>query len=251
MSSIEPFLLDLANRVFLAGERSRNRAVRRSRLGLLFVVCLLALCLFITGWAGLEWFRWLMLQDDLSIVSAQVVRCRKDSKTDGEPLYYVTYRFEAPSRTGLQTVQREQSVSKGTYTRLSPGQVVSVRYNHTYPSVSGIANDTSFRDGISVGAILWLPVTFFMGWQVRQRRRALRLGRQGQLLEGRVVSCDRRLDAEGSLVVDLHYRFTAPGGKVIRGKATACRDDLKESPLPHPDKPVAVLYLDEQNYKLL
>jgi hypothetical protein len=251
MSATEPFLLDLAHRPFLAGESSRSKALRRARLGLLLVAAVLALCLFLTGWAGMEWLRWLVLRFDHRIVPGQVVSCRKDSKTDGEPHYFVTYRFEAATPTGPVTFQRQQAVSKSTYLRLHPGQMASVCHSTQFPSISSIADDTYRRDGISVGALMWLPITLFMGWQIRRCRREIRLGREGRLLEGRVTRCTGATDADSDFVVELHYRFTAPGGRVIRDRDTACRDDLKDSPLPEPGTPVAVLHLDEKNYKVL
>jgi hypothetical protein len=251
MSSVEPFLLDPANRAFLAGPPSRRRLVLQTWLGLLFRLSLLGVCLVLVGWAVVEWSRWLLLQRDYTIVSAEVVQCRKDDRTDGSPSYLITYRFEAATPTGPRTCTREQAVSWKTYARLHPGQRVSVRYSNALPSISSITADTSFRDGISLGALLWLPVALFLGSRAWGCYREIRLGQAGQVLEGRLLDCTSQVDPEDNLRLELQYRFTAPTGRVIRDRETSYRRDQKSALLPDPDTPVAVLYLDERTYKVL
>lgn len=251
MQPTDLFLLDPDNRAFLTDQPPRGRAIRWARLGLLLTLAVLAVCLFLTGWAAVEWGRWLLLQRDYSVVGAEVVKCRKDERGDGGPEYYVTYRFEAATPTGPVVYQREQNVGRATYARVHPGQVVNVRYNNAIPAISAIVEDTNFRDGISVGALMWLPVTLFMGYQVKRCRREIRLSRRGRLLEGRVVECTATPAGEDGYKLELRYRFTAPGGRIIRDREIGYREELRDDSLPVPDTPVAILYLDEKNYKVL
>lgn len=251
MASSEVFLLDPAHRPFLADQPSRGKFLLKTRLWVLSMAAAMALGLFLAGKAGLEWGRWFLLQGDYAVAPAEIVRRHKDWVGEGGPYFFVTYRFETSTPTGPATFTREQQVNSSTYARLHVGETVQVRCHNLFPQVSSIVEDTSFRNGISAGALMWLPVAVFMGWKIRGYRREIRLGKQGQLLSGRVTQCTGRLDPEGDFIVELQYRFTAPGGQVIRDKASACRQDLKDATLPEKDKPVAVLYLDARTYKVL
>jgi hypothetical protein len=71
------------------------------------------------------------------------------------------------------------------------------------------------------------------------------------VLEGRVTSCTGVEDSEENFKVELSYRCTAPTGRMVLGKGSAYRADLKGGPLPDRDTPVAILYLDEDNHKVL
>lgn len=85
------------------------------------------------------------------------------------------------------------------------------------------------------------------------RRFALR--RRGQLLPGRLtqVEGDVRPGPQGSVfVLTVTYVLVSPtSGGELTGTIAQIRDDLVEAPLPPVGTPVAVLYLNDGNFRVM
>ena len=109
----------------------------------------------------------------------------------GGHMYFVNYLFKAhtPPPRGqtqpgpVQTYQGTVRVDQGTYDSVRttdspdkykgdqlitavPGQVVRVKYEKTYPEISGISADRNIGPGSNIlsGWLLWVVVTVFVGY---------------------------------------------------------------------------------------
>jgi hypothetical protein len=96
---------------------------------------------------------------------------------------------------------------------------------------------------------------YVSGLRVVNKRRALE--KRGQIVWGAVTSASGKLNRFDDLVVTVEYRFDRPrrwrfaGNRVISGKVNEDRNDLKEKMLPSPGTPIAILYLNRDNYEVL
>jgi hypothetical protein len=258
-----PFLLHPENGPFVRGET--NRLPRLSGVVCVIVPVLVALVAMPCFWIG--HYRWKEAQSfdaNRTVAIGTVVSRRIDSSVamvdfefgtvHSDEEYLVHYRFEAAGPVGAQAFDREASVSEDDYNRLQPGAPLTVTYDRTDPSVSRIVEETASAPHV-VLAVLGVMTLVMAGvtglvlavWWWKWRR----LARDGQRLQGSVVSCTTKNDDEGRLVVDLQYRFVTPSGREITDTVTSSRKDWTEAARPEPQTPVVVLYLSDTNYQLL
>lgn len=172
---------------------------------------------------------------------------------DSEDEYHVSYRFSAPAAAGQRQIDAESSVSKETYEGLKQGDEVTVHYDSTNPSFSTISGATGPAPFVLIGFGTMLVVIGLIGVLVVlvARHQKLALAREGEMLEGHIVSCTSRKDSEDRLLVDVKYQFVSPSGQEITASATAARPDLSELTLPAAHTPVIVLYASDSNYQLM
>jgi hypothetical protein len=79
-----------------------------------------------------------------------------------------------------------------------------------------------------------------------------RLVFQGRLVYGKLVSFERKLDDDtGSAHVDVRYRFVCPSGREVEGKHSVVSDELVHIPMPEPDIPVAIWYVNDKIHIML
>jgi hypothetical protein len=103
----------------------------------------------------------------------------------------------------------------------------------------------------------------FLALWLRAARREYRLHRRGRVLAGKVVSFEEvtvtgyqpTSDATAQFLTSwavpvVRFSFPTPDGRVLSGGAPVCRRRSSEMP-PRPGQPVAVLYLDDGNYRVL
>jgi hypothetical protein len=95
--------------------------------------------------------------------------------------------------------------------------------------------------------LLAVPFLCAIGWQARK----LRLVRDGRILKGKLIFWSGEVDSDPDCPIRATFAFLSPEGRILSGKASAYRNDLKDSPLPGPDTEVAVLYLNDHNYQVL
>ncbi|MCC7452090.1 MAG: DUF3592 domain-containing protein, partial [Anaerolineae bacterium] len=171
---------------------------------------------------------------------------------------YITYRYPVQSPNSASDYYiREQEVSRDSYNRHPENSAVSVVYlqdDPTFAQLTGQDTDNSAREGLLWFGLLWLGLTgvvlFFMVRAVVQDRW---LARHGEIIEGQIVNCSGRITGgKGSYYkLTVEYQFCTPDGRILFGKQNASRNDLRQSVLPATNTPVAVLYADDQHYKLL
>lgn len=109
-------------------------------------------------------------------------------------------------------------------------------------SLALITSVTLAVDGIILAAAAWFT-------------RRFRLQRRGQLIRGNLQQLDTQVrpGPQGSVfVVTVQYTFTSPRtGREIQGVIAQNRNDLIETRLPEPGAPVAVLYRNDRNYRVM
>ncbi len=266
------FLLDPEDRALLQKESRRSKFTKRRALTVLLLLTILSVPLLILaeGLSGL--IAEMQLAGASATAKGRVVDLRTNSSGGrGQTLlYYVSYRFYAPNQSAEFT--NEQFVAKRTYDLLAEGDSVDVNYVPTNPNVSRLAGqqiDNALHDNrimlTWIGAIGTLLASGFVIVQLMSLAEDYRIQRSGQLLIGHINHCTGKLQVTGSsmdsneygaalrgnFVIEVYYRFRNNGNHEIRQHEVRKRNDLLKVPLPLPDTPIAVLYLDDKHYKAL
>lgn len=104
--------------------------------------------------------------------------------------------------------------------------------------------------------LILLVLTLRHGWTCFTRDFPAALQRDlleehGRVLEGEVLECTGGVAQRKRFLVTVRYGFEAPGGRELSDEARHVRNDLRAARLPEPGTPVAILYYDEGNYRLL
>ncbi|HEX2905801.1 MAG TPA: hypothetical protein VHO69_03000 [Phototrophicaceae bacterium] len=160
-----------------------------------------------------------------------------------------------PSRSSLQSKQ-------GHCSDYPIGMELKARYLDTIsPEVvvtdERVAQTTAEKIGVMVIAI---PVMLFCDagavlltlsiiYHPINKRRYERLLKHGLLLEGEIVQI--RGHRKSGYFVTVRYRFCVPDDRVLWGKQSHEREDLRKQELPPPGTPVKVYYADQHAYVML
>jgi hypothetical protein len=243
---MEPFLLKPANRNILLGNPSKSVLYVRTVLwSLVLVECLILVC---AASAAREWITGYRLEWYGDRASARVTALRCDTVEFTH--YFVTYEIDVDDKT-VEGSAREEEVRGSYYAKLKVGETVPVLLFPESPAVSRLAEDDAWRSkrsSVFFGSLLvGLPLLGAVGWQVRK----LRLVRDGRILEGKLIFCSGEMDSDHDCRIRATFAFVSPQGRILSGRASVYRNDLKDAPLPGPDTTVAVLYLDDHNYQVL
>lgn len=122
--------------------------------------------------------------------------------------------------------------------------------------------DMSWEDLAILAAFIGLPSValtlglLYLTWRkftgdLREAYQADLLEEHGEVLDGELLECLGHKRRVPGWWVTARYRFQTPKGDELFGENRYRRDDLKKQRLPAPGTPVAVLYLDEENFRLL
>lgn len=115
------------------------------------------------------------------------------------------------------------------------------------------------KSGLNGGLLLVLSVMLSInailagaGWWFWRR---YQLRDNGKLIQGQVVKAEGEV-RPGPLgkefVITIWYEFTSPKtNKTISGTIAQNRDDITEETLPQTGSPVAVLFLNDRNYRVM
>ncbi len=266
------FLLNPHNRNMLRGVRALSVTFSLTTVMLLIGLCgLLAsgLC-FAKGISDL--FATAQLIANGVIVQGRIVNYQPHTANGVNQgvLHPVVYRFTLPNRPIAFT--RQQLVRKEFFDRFTEGAAVTVRYLPSDPMVSmlvGVDAESGFEGSafgsIAVGAVGLLVGAVYLWPVLRQLWRDIRLKQEGCVTPGQVLYCRRyalltavqrdspEYDAAiaNNFYIELSYRFRTPEGKELRGWTKQKRNDLRGTRLPTFGAPVAVLYLDRENFNVL
>ncbi|HZZ78548.1 MAG TPA: hypothetical protein VFE62_08520 [Gemmataceae bacterium] len=107
--------------------------------------------------------------------------------------------------------------------------------------------------GIWGGMIVLMCVFDLLNWSSsrEKRQRMHRLAFDGDLVTGRIISCERKCYPGPAYKVEVRFAAMAPSGKEVQRTVAVERDDLLNAPLPPPGWPVLVLMVDETLYFML
>lgn len=182
-------------------------------------------------------------------VEAEIIDQRREesgsrrSHTD----YFVVYRYQADG----VTYERDEKVDRERYNALTIGSAVTIRYLRSDPATARIFEEppvgsTAFN--LLCATFFIVPLTFIY---FRKRRRSQEYSRQGVLLDGRLTSVYATELEQVGYQVTFYYLFLSPRGVELSGKRTVKRNDLRDQPLPLYDSPMKVLYIDDEQHRML
>ncbi len=246
------FFLYPENYDFVAG-KTRNLAGQPSYYRTVFpwLIVMLVFCGGIS--MTRRWINWYQLQSAGVDTMATIVD-RRYTENDDSKKYYITYQFEVVQAGSSELYTHEEQVDEDVYQDLSEGTRVLVRYIAENPRIATI-KDNSIWSLIIQTLILLTMILFALvsGHGVWKRSREIYyLQRHGRLIEGELIECKSERDSDNDLVITLRYHFLSPtSGQEIVNKSSTVRNDLTESTLPPPGTPVAILYADDQHYRVL
>lgn len=108
--------------------------------------------------------------------------------------------------------------------------------------------------GIVVSLAALVGILYWIIRKLANNSSTDRMIRQGELLQGSIVSCTGKITGNGETnwySVKVVYRFSNPEKIDLIGECERDRDDLDGQPLPTEGTVVLVLYLDDNTYALL
>jgi hypothetical protein len=266
------FLLDPANEAFLMKVRPPFLTLNRSGIFALCLILTMLLPLFML-WTGISQ---LMTEFQLASSSVTIQAKVTNHRTVGTggrgaaTSYFITYGFTSADTHTFYV--KEQSVMQDTFLNIHDGDLVTIKYSVSDPRVSVLAGKTTdnmvHNQAISwvimgaLGAVIVGIPTILQTVRFIDDRR---LRHSGTLLVGYVNSCIGKLKVtgrsfdtndygsalRGNYFIEIYYRFSTPTNQEIRRHEWRKRNDLLNSPLPKADTSLAVLYLDDNHFKVL
>jgi hypothetical protein len=235
------FLLHRANEAFLRGETrmlNNSRLTRRERLLLRLVIIMTIVTAVLAVYLSIQSLR---LTQQGVITRAEIVEHGTRFNIPGIS-FYVIYRFEA----GGQSYTAGQAVSESIYRRLSRlDAVAEIAYLPDNPAVSRLAGDNQIYTETSMSIFSVLVGLLITAAIFIRPYRTRRLARHGRVLMGEIKT--HRYDR-----AHIHVRFTfrSPEGRRLEGVGSARVHDTNHI-TPEPGVPCAVLYHNENFYRIL
>jgi hypothetical protein len=182
----------------------------------------------------------------------------KSSSRNGSSGYNVTYQFTVINADGTNRVIRKtESVSAGFYMGLRIGATVPVIY---LPDNLNIVNLTGNEDHHNLilamtgaGLVIGLVLLFTNLWQFYKLLKLRSSLKKGQILLGRIEICDVKKNILGKPSwVKLTYSINSPQSGKIEGYAKLPAKYFRRRwHVCEARKPVPVLYLSENNHRVL
>jgi hypothetical protein len=250
MATTSPFFLEPGNRDFLRDDGARAHSLKNQQILLWIMVTVDCLLVAAVVWACQEWVTWYRLRHNGAAASGRVTALDEDFDGDGTTSYYVSYELELDGKP-VPRSHRKAEVARAYYERLKVGSEVPVRFLPESPEVSRLVEDRHWLSmATGVAAVCLLAALVFLVLALVIRRR-LRLLRRGQVLSGKLLSCRGATDSENDFCLHATFNFVTPADRIIQGKQTVCRNDMKDQALPQPGTPIAVLYLNDGNFEAL
>lgn len=160
--------------------------------------------------------------------------------------YHVAYEYFVDGTR----YQSDETVSLTSYNQLEIGMPFNVRYLASNPQqVRFSRNDPGINIGVvllpSVFIVVMLAGPLYREWQSR------RYSQRGQLIDGRLIEANGKRAGRSGYKVTYEYRFRSPLGVELTGKRGVIRNDMRKQPMPAPESPVKVLYIDDKKHRML
>ncbi len=234
------FVLHRQHWLYLNGDM---RDIEHSRLTSTERILLIALVLFTLTVIVLTLYLSLIslrLTEYGQITNAQITEHGSKPNLPGIS-YYVVYAFTVDG----QTYQAEQAVTRPIYQRLSRrGASAEIAYMPDDPAISRLAGDNQIYTETSIAIFLVLLCPLLIAALFIRPWRTRRLARDGQIILGEIKTY-RKVEA------NIHLRFTllSPEGRRLNGIGSTTLHE--NDTYPETGLPVAVLYLNENFYRML
>lgn len=166
--------------------------------------------------------------------------------------YYLTYRFVVGNTDEMHV--EKQKIGQGTYEALAVNDVVEIRYLPDNPLISEYIKDNAADNArvmqlalaillliIGVMVYLMLQLAYFI---------ESRFLRNGQVLRAEIVKITSKR-ADHSILIKLKYRFVAPDGRTITKRHARTDYTLTKETLPKPGAPLAIMYANRWQCRVL
>ncbi len=225
-------------------------------------------------WITVEGIRPLLLHGQIQqygVAATGTVEGKHTATAGGyqQVTYYLEYHFTDLSGEHYDSAQ---SVSRAVYENTMNGTSIPLKYLPDDPGQSELAGGLqnamlNFGNMLiaAISGIGFVMLAILLGYLGRYVWRENRFFTRGSLLMGHVLSCHGHTETTaetlgvqtyggetgGPYRIDLTYTFHSPKGKTLKSSLKRERSDLRHIGLPTFGTPVAVLYLDDQHYKIL
>lgn len=242
------FLLQPANANFLSGKSRSISQELGMGCGLLFMVPFMLVGIFVLGMAFNDFQHYNTLSERGAVGQGEVTD-KHISEGDDSDSYYIAYRFS--HETTAYTA--EDDVDKRFYENVEQGQTVEVLYDPRNPTLSALQGYNENPSGILIFGIVWNAIVFPAGFLVVwQSMRSKQLARRGTVINGQLITIKGAKDSDDDYILSIEYSFHAPDTQKLHiERAKGKRNDLKEAKLPQPGTPVAVIYQNPGNFRML
>jgi hypothetical protein len=236
-----------ANRKFVAGEKSRIGSSTTMLLIAAIFFLLAALAIYLFGGAVLRTDE---AERSGTVTKAMIVDGYVSKGSKGSTSYYIDYEFKLNG----QVYRKHILIGSTLYNRVLIGDTVTIKYLPSDPKVSVLSgddqDDTDRNENIGI-MVISVPICLIIGayclWVDGKNRRISR----GQLLPGQILRAEGKRGSKGSYTVSIDFGFTNPYGQQLIKKQSKNRPDLRNTPLPAVGTPVAVLYVDDNFFRLM
>jgi len=259
---VQPFLLLPRNKDFIVGN-SRFPAIK-DRLGIILMLLLLITFLALAGSMAYQAYINNRLASSGKITTANIIN--NSSSSGRSTTYTLEYEFQvAMPGAEVTTYHQAQTVTSSTYNKHPEGTRVTIAYLPDNPSISQLAGpdaDPSYIAGQLLAVTL--PLFIALGgliYFVRPVYKDRKLASGGSLIKGQIVEREGRFVTGRRRYYELtvSYSFVSPtSGTTLEGSQSLPRNDLRpdndlgrNTKLPAPKAAIAVLYLDDEQYKML
>jgi hypothetical protein len=252
-----PFLLLPRNEAFVRGDVPYPAI--KDRAGIALMLLLLLTFVILAGTMVYQQYVAEQLARNGKMTTANIVNRVSSSGK------YTTYTLEYEYQAETVTYHQSQTVSSTTYDKFPEGSKVTIAYLPDNPTVSQLAGpdaDSNYLSGQIIAVILPLFIALggliYFVWPVVKDRKLAKGGSiiKGQIVErrGEMISGKRRY-----YELTVTYSFVSPlDGTTVQRTQSLPRNDLKPEGnlsrnvnLPAPGAAIAVLYLDNEHYKML
>ncbi|MBZ0288886.1 MAG: DUF3592 domain-containing protein [Anaerolineae bacterium] len=245
------FLLHPAHASFLDNSNRKLFGVTVGQIILLLIVAVI--CAGLGGGMTVYAVNEQTVQDTLAQNGVQALATITDGRVSRgrSTSYYLEYRYDAEVNGDLRTFTREESVSRDLYDRAEIGGHLTVRYMPDDPATAR-AIDQPFNGLIFILMGLAFVAGSVIGIYalIRQYRRDRLLERDGQILTGSITKSS--VSGYGNKrQVHIKYEFHSPLGVPLKGSQSQRRRDLEKYDLPPEGTRVAVVYCDDNTYRVL
>ncbi len=167
--------------------------------------------------------------------------------------YMVEYSFT--TQDGI-TYSGSDVVSWGTYQTAKDKAHITVRYDFNNPSNNRALENAVIPARLIPGAVVSPVLVLLCSWGARKlfsnRRQLAKFIRDGQHVNGEIVSTSDGVDSDGDHYTMFRYSFVSPkSGRRITGETRQYYNDSKDGNVPPPGTPIAIWYLDDKTYAVL
>jgi hypothetical protein len=181
----------------------------------------------------------------------EIVDYETRSGRRGGTSYYITYEYRV---NGVE-YRNDQQISSEHFRSVQLGDRIEVIYDPASPSTAILGGEdldmTSTNNSRVAGIIIGIAMLVFAVLLVWVDQRNRTFSEKGQLLYGNLVTVSGKNGSKGAYNVTIEYVFNTPEGRQLKKKTTFNRPDLRKTGLPPSGKPVALLYINDKQVRLL